>query len=250
MKEKWICLIFLFPSLFALYAGEGLPSEALGLNFTARQLNYVEEGADITLLPAFSGYKDYVKGLNTFAPSSVVELLYTMPLPETGGKEIRLYLLQALARISSLEGLEYWSGSRGRMYTYLEEAYPVSAKRSRKQLDDPSFSRLPDKEQNLYVFQKDTTFGKAWYEVHYTVLEDGILLSMVNTSVIRYKMFPVMREGRLRIDLLALPGKDELVFYGSAAFKLGYTFGIKMDLSGSFDHRMSALQSWFARQIY
>ncbi len=250
MKEKQISLVFLFLAAAALSAGEDLPPEALGRDFTDRKLNYTEDGPDVVLLPHFSASEAYRKELQAFEPSGVVELLCTMPLAKTGEKDMRLYLLQALSRISSLEGLEYYSGSRGRMHTYLEKAYAVETRRGSRKKQDPVFHSLPEKEDSFHVFQKDTTFGKAWYKVSYRVLEDGILLSMVNTSVIRYKIFPVMREGNLRIDLLALPGKDSLLFYGTAAFRLGYTFGMDINLSDSFDHRMSALQNWFARQIY
>ena len=226
------------------------PPERKGINYTERELSFIEDSADLTLLPDFDDSRDVKRNLKDFDPSGVVELLYTMPLPETGGQDMMLYILQHVAKISTMEGIEYYSGSRKAMYPYLEKNYVVATRRGTKKVDDPVFKTLPSEPVSLYVFQDDTTFSKAWYDVVYKVTDDAIHLSLTNTSVIRYKMFPVMREGNLKIDLIVIPRDDDLLFYGSAAFKIGRTFGIDLKLDQSFDHRMSALQVWFANQCY
>ena len=247
---KTILILSVFSLLVLTTVSAEAPPERWGLNYSERELNFVEESSNVKLLPDFDGSGDIKSGLQSFDPSGVVELLYTMPLPETGGKDMKLHILQSVAQISTMEGVKYWSGSRQAMYPYLEKNYVVATRRGTKKIDDPVFESLPAEAMPLTVFQKDTTFSKAWYDVTYKVSDDAIHLALTNTSVIRYKMFPVMRERRLKIDLIVIPRENDLLFYGSAAFKLGNTFGIDLHLDQSFDHRMSALQTWFAEQCY
>lgn len=249
-STKTIVLLIVFSLLAVSAVSAKKPPERKGVNYSERELNYIEESADVSLLPDFEGSADLRSKLKDFDPSGVVELLYTMPLPDTKGQDMMLYILQHVAKISTMEGIEYYSGSRKAMYPYLEKNYVVATRRGTKKVDDPVFHTLPDEPVNLYVFQDDTTFSKAWYDVSYEVTGDAIHLSLTNTSVIRYKMFPVMREGRLKIDLIVIPRENDLLFYGSAAFKIGSTFGIDLKLDKSFDHRMSALQVWFSNQCY
>lgn len=225
-------------------------TERDGVNFTGRSLNFIEDSSDLTLLPDFKGRAVLEKELKNFKPSGVVELLYTMPIPETGGKDMMLHILQSISAVSTLEGIKYYSGSRKAMYPYLEEAYAVDKRKSHDKVADPVFNVLPSGPQTITVYQNDTTFGKAWYDVSFEVSEDAIQLTMINTTTIRYKLFPVLRDENLEIKLLVIPRENDLLFYGMAAFKLGNTFGIELSLDQSFDHRMSALQTWFSNQTY
>jgi len=252
-RNRWfrnlLPAVFLFISVVPAVFSSDLPSEREGINFLERELNYVES-PEISLLPDFEQSGEILTALKDFDPSGSVELLYRMPLPETNGEDLMLHILQSISEVSSLEGILYFSGSRRVMYPYLEEAFPVEKKRSKNKIDDPVFSSLPTEPTTLSVYQKDTTFGKAWYDVTYQVTGSAIRLSMVNTTTMRYKMFPVLRDHRLNIELIIIPREDDLLFYGLAAFKLGNTFGIEIDLDESFDHRMSALQIWFSNQTY
>jgi Family of unknown function (DUF6675) len=226
------------------------PPEKEGVNFIHRDLSFVEDTSELVLMPDIQEKVVFEDELKDLKPSGIVELLYRMPLPDVAEEDMMLHILQSISEISTLKGIEYWSGSRQAMYPYLSDAYAVEKKRSNKVIDDPVFTSLPKKPQTLSVFQEDTTFGKAWYDVTYTVSDDTIRLSMINSTIIRYKMFPVLRNERLRIEMIIIPGEEELLFYGMAAFRLGETFGIKMRLDQSFDHRMSSLQTWFSNQTY
>ena len=238
----------LFLALLSPLAAE--PPEKEGINFIHRDLSFVEESSELVLMPQVHDRAIIERDLRDFKPSGIVELLYRMPLPDVAEEDMMLHILQSISHISTLKGIEYWSGSRQAMYPYLSDAYPVEKKRSSKVIDDPVFTSLPDKPYTLTVFQEDTTFGKAWHDVTYTVSDDAIRLTMINVTTIRYKMFPVLRNQRLRIEMVIIPGEEELLFYGMAAFRLGETFGIKMRLDQSFDHRMSSLQTWFSNQTY
>jgi len=225
------------------------PEEWNGINFLERQLNYVESG-EISLLPDFELSGDIQKEIRNFDPSGCVELLYRMPRLEGHEDEQMLYILNRVSRISTMEGIKYYSGSRQAMYPYLEKAAVVEKRKSEKKVGDPFFDSLPDRPHTITVYQRDTTFGNTWYDVDLETTPSAIRLSMINNTTMRYKMFPVLRKGRLHIELIIIPREDDLLFYGLAAFKIGNTFGIDISLDQSFDHRMSALQVWFDKQVY
>ncbi len=229
------------------------PPEKEGINYISKELSFVEETDQPVLLPLFEGAEEIRAGLRSQKPSGIVELLYTMPLPPIDQEYRQLSILQALSQISTLQGIEYFSGSRQAMYLYLEEAYVVedTKKKQKKPIADPVFDSLPSGAVSLAVYQRDTTFGDIWYNTTFQVTKDAVLLSMVNKSTIWIKkIYPAMSEGRLIINVVVIPQKEELVFYALASYRLGFTFGIDLSLGESFDHRVSALQGWFARQIY
>ena len=98
------------------------PPERKGINYLERDLNFVEESSELSLLPDFEGRSALLRDLKKFKPSGVVELLYTMPLPEIGERDLMLHILQSISAVSTLEGIVYYSGSRKQKYPYLEEA--------------------------------------------------------------------------------------------------------------------------------
>ncbi|QEN07015.1 hypothetical protein EXM22_03065 [Oceanispirochaeta crateris] len=249
IQKQMILSVLVLLSVSALLGADPSPLKE-GSNYLERTLNYVEDSSKVALMPDFASKPQLERTLREFKPSGIVELLYTMPLPETGNKDMMLHILQSLSAISTLEGIEYWSGSRQAMYPYLEEAYAVEKTRSSRKVADPVFTSLPKGPQTISVFQNDTTFGKTWYDVSFEVKGNSIRLSMINRTTIRYKFFPVLRDERLLIEMIIIPREEDLLFYGMAAFRLGNTFGIEIDLDESFDHRMSALQTWFSNQTY
>ena len=249
MNKKNFSTVILLCLLPLVSLAAEKPVEWEGINFLERDLNYVK-GADLSLLPDFEKSAEIRTIMKDFDPSGSVELLYRMPRLEKGTDDQMLYILNQVSRISTMKGLEYFSGSRRDMYIYLEEAAAVDKKGSEEAVEDPRFSALPSSPELLTVYQKDSTFGKTWYDVSLEATDKAIRLSMINTSTMRYKFFPVLRKNRLRIEMVIIPREDDLLFYGLASFKLGNTFGIEIDLDESFDHRMSALQVWFNNQVY
>ena len=225
------------------------PEEWDGIHFIERRLNYVES-PELSLIPGFEQENEVRKILKHFNPSGTVELLYRMPLPVYQGDDMMLHILNRISRISTMEGIEYYSGSRKSMYPYLEKAAVVEDKKSETPIADLQFDSLPSKPGEFIIYQRDTTFGDTWYDVEMEYTGSAIRLSMTNTTTMWYKVFPVLRKDRLHIEMIIVPLKDELLFYGLAAFKLGNTFGFEIPLDESFDHRMSALQVWFYNQVY
>ena len=178
-------------------------------------------------------------------------MLYEMPLPDTEGEEMFLFLFNRLNSFSSMKGIEYYSANKDRMTLYLEECFLVEKKGKKTGIADPVFSKLPD-EINYIIYQKDTTFGSNWYSVTTKVSEDAIWLSMTNISRLKYFFIPIMGKGDIKIDIIIIPDGDTMKLYTLSQLKkaVSKVFGKKIYLPGVFDHRVSAIQGWLARQIY
>jgi len=105
---------------------------------------------------------------------------------------------------------------------------------------------------NFVLYQKDTTFGANWYDVTSRLNSRVIRLTMTNLNRMWYLIIPAMAPGGIKIDLVIIPGTETLQFYALCQMKqqVDEVFGKKIYLPGVFDHRVSAIQGWFARQIY
>lgn len=226
------------------------PPEWEGWHYLSKEKN-TTKGTTLSLLPGFEGREEVIQSVIKNDPELSLEMLYEMPLPDTWGEEMFLFLFNHLNSFSSMEGIEYYSANKDRMTLYLEECFLVEKKGKKTALDNPVYSKLPD-EINYIIYQKDTTFGSNWYSVTTKVSKDAIWLSMTNISSMKYFFIPIMRKGDIRIDIILIPDGDTLKLYTLSQLKkaVSKVFGKKIYLPGVFDHRVSAIQGWFAHQIY
>ncbi len=242
-----LAVVFLLSSVSVF--GEK-PPEGDGWNFLSKEKKVIS-GSDLTLLPEFEESIEFLESVKRNNPRTSLEMLYTMPLPEAN-EDLFLYLFNYLNKFSLMEGIDYYSSRKGGMVPYLDKSFLVEKAGSKKPLSDPFYTVLPG-EISYTVFQKDSTFGSNWYNVDIKVYEDAVWLSMTNTGLMWYYFLPVLKAGGLKIDMIVIPGKENLKFYTLSQLQeeaRKEVLGISIYLPGAFDHRVSALQGWFAKQIY
>ena len=248
MKQlSMIVIIFLFSSV-CLFAER--PLEWEGWHYISKEKSTTKE-LSLSLLPDFEGRDEVIQSLIVNAPEMSLEMLYEMPLPDTGGEEMFLFLFNHLNSFSSMEGIEYYSANKDRMTLYLEKCFLVKKKGKKTPIENPVFSQLPD-EIDYVIYQKDTTFGSNWYSVTTKVSEDALWLSMTNIGSMKYFFIPIMGKGDIKIDIIIIPDGDTIKLYTLSQLKkaVSNVLGKKIYLPGVFDHRVSAIQGWFAHQIY
>ena len=244
-------LYIIFISIFAIVPSFAeRPLEWEGWNFISKEKNTAKP-LPLILLPDFTVSNKLLQSVLSNNPELSIEMLYEMPFPETGGEDLYLFLFNRLNSFSSMKGIQYYSTNKDRMTLYLEKSYAVAKKGSKKSVNDPVFTTLP-KESSFIIYQKDTTFGSNWYSVNIELLDDAIWLRMTNVSRMKYFFIPVMNPGDVIIDIIIIPGKDRLQLYTLSQLRKSVReiLGKKIYLPGVFDHRVSAIQGWFAHQIY
>ena len=249
-RFKMLITVFLLMLLSNDSAFSEKPPEGEGRHFLTKEKILID-GTDLTLLPDFNGKDDFLRELRASDPEKCLEMLFTMPLPDVERKDLFLFLFNKINQLSSMSGLYYYSHNAGGMTLYLEDCYLVEKKGSRKPLPNLNYNTLP-REDSFVIYQKDTSFGSNWYQVKTRVTDEVIILSMTNINTMRYFLFPIMGEGGIKIDLIIIPEEKALKLYALSQMEVTFReiLGKKIYLPGVFDHRMSAIQAWFAGQIY
>ncbi len=245
---RFICPWYGF-TLFFLPLGTPGAQEGKPPYFT-KELSFREDTATALLLPASPYSESLRERLKLQEPSGLLELLYEMPLPDTAGQDLLLYIFQKAAAIRTMEGLKFYSDIPEERTLYIKETRIVEERKSYKGLPDLVFMEIPSTPFQATVFQRETTFGKIWYDVTLQASGTACLVSLRNSTTVWYKFFPGLPRGRLTIDMLTIPQKDKLLFYIAASYRLGFTFGIDIQLDETFSRRAGAIQSWFANQLY
>ena len=249
-KALSFCLVS-FLGISLLYAEK--PPEAEGWNYISKEKRTVS-GPYPELIPEFHGKNGLLDEIKKDSPKTLVEVKYVMPLPGTHKEEqtLLLFLFNSLNRISHMEGIQYYSSRKKGMVKYLSKSCVVDKTGSKVPVADKSFSTLP-KTLRYTVYQKDTSFGSNWYTVVLNVFENSIHFSMTNTSRMKYMFIPIMGEGEVTIDFVVVLQDNSVILYALTRLdqeKRVKVFGQSIYLPGFFDHRISAMQSWFAKEVY
>lgn len=183
---------------------------------------------------------------NNFA----IEMLMALKLPENMARELsadelELEIFNLLHRISTLAGLDYFSASRGRMREFYLSSTIVKSEDDMTALPDPVFSSLQEASR-FTMRQEDASFGDNLYSVEIT---PGVI-SIQNINPMTYNFIRIAAPGALELQLRIIPRGDHLLFYAFSSLRAPKIFGIQNKLSNSFYNRMTALYTWFSRQLY
>ena len=163
--------------------------------------------------------------------------------------ERSLILYNILRSVSTLEGLEYFSASRGEMRLLFEESWAVAGLDSDDPLPDPLVAAIPE-EDSFLVHQKDKSFGKNLQEMTFRTRPDVFAVSIINQTPMRYMgLFKVVDPGNMQSHLIVVPVREGLLIYGTMS---GRTREVKafMDRArNSFTNRVIALTGWYRQRL-
>ncbi len=181
-------------------------------------------------------------------PTFAVEVLFLVPAPELA-RHVDVELVTVLQSISTMEGIEYYSESRGRMRTLFHESHLIRDPEQPARLPDPTATALPDGE-TLYAYQRDSSFGRNVLELTYVATVEGVRLRMRNLTRMLYRgVLPAVGPESLEIDLVVVPVQGHVLFYGVAAARAAPLFGLEDRVERSFTNRLEALYRWFLGRV-
>lgn len=163
--------------------------------------------------------------------------------------ERELVLYNILRSMSTLEGLEYYSASRGEMRTLFEECWILYGPDSRIPLPDPSFEIIPSTDVE-FVHQKDKTFGTNVQEITYTAADNAFAAAILNRAPLRYKGLIKMVNSRdMQIHLIVVPVREGVLVYGSMSARTRNIKGFQERARNSFTTRVIALTGWYEKRL-
>lgn len=223
----------------------------------AAQTGSSEETAFYTDQPTFTlapdtAFTDAIaQEVTALEPRLGIEARFYLSLPKevVQKEDFELRLYNILRSVSTMEGIEYYSASRERMRTFYDESFAVAGPEGKERVPDPLVSRIP-REDRVYVFQRDNSFGRNVQQLDYSYAEGNVLIRMENLTTMFYNGFiPLVADGNLLTYLVLEPQQEGIVFYGHLAVKVGALFGMEDRARSSFYNRIKALYDWFTQRI-
>lgn len=225
----------------------GLTGEELDTLISEGEItNMYKAPAVPRLAPAFA---DLVTAdLAALDPGLGVELIVLVEAPASAPLPLE-EVFTVLQSISTMAGIEYYSATRGHMRTLFYESYIIDNPDDHNRLPDPVWQVTPDQDR-LYIYQRDSTFGKNILQLDYRTEGDAILLTMRNLTRMLYQGFiPAVGPERLILHLVVMPVGEYLLFYGSSGANPISLFGIEERARTSFYNRIVALRNWYLDQL-
>lgn len=183
-----------------------------------------------------------------FSPIFVMENLYLIKKETEKSKDIS----KILRSVSSFEGLQYYSHSRGSMRLLYKTSHAVE--KTQTDSGKTVYNKIPDPLDmeadglKILVRQEDLTFGNYIYE--YSYFREGKSAGMLctNTSVLKYSIFKVISPNNLKISLIIHDIGDYLLISACTQARFSKLPGIEKKLRNSFSSRAQAMYSWFIEQ--
>lgn len=202
----------------------------------------------LSLIPDLDLSREIIADVNSLDPKIGVEILYMIDMPEhikaMSADERNLHLYNSMRKISSMQGIEYYSRSREKMRLLFEESFMVDALKSKTALPDSLVKSIPEKDR-LICFQKDLSFGKNYYQLDYSCSAEAVSLRYMNLDSMYYSLIRAVAPENLHIHLLVLCIEDRIVIYSVSAADVFSLFGFDKKVEGSFYERLKAIRNWF-----
>jgi len=182
-------------------------------------------------------------------PNLLVETisLYRKPNAAKWDEAVQTRLLNQLAALSTLSGIQYYSESRKTTRTFYETSRVIDNPTDKTPLSDPVFNALPESFE-LYARQKDLTFGDNIYRYHYRTGADFIVFLQENLTVMNSGIIPALGKNKLRSLIAVIDTGDSLLVYAVAMAKTVAFPGIGDRIGVSFVNRAKAILKWFNGQ--
>ena len=182
---------------------------------------------------------NYWKDTYDKKPVFVAEMLYEIPSSNVDMKEVS----KILRSFSTMEGIEYYSNSRGKYDILYDACYTIS--------DLDSLKKIPDNQEEnanglkLYMFQNDNSFGETPYEVTFWQTDSEVGMNFVNKGPLYVKFVKGVKEENLCLTLYTKKENDKLLVYILAQADFAAVPFVQTKIRDSLTARIEALFNWF-----
>ena len=219
-------------------------------------LRFHGDGVSPVMLPETSLTSDVIRQLVEGDLNIGIEGLFFTPSEDMpagyasmGADEKSLVLYNILRSVSTLQGLEYFSASRGEMRLLFEESWAVADGESDDPLPDPLVAAIPEEDVFL-VHQKDKSFGTNLQEMTFRARPDVFAVSIVNQTPMRYHgLIKVVDPGNMQSHLIVVPVEEGLLIYGTMSARTREVKAFMDRARNSFTNRVIALTDWYRLRI-
>lgn len=178
-------------------------------------------------------------------PVFVSESLFLIEKPEgSNPNQLDTELISKIMRsISTMEGIQYYSNSDGRMKTLYSQSYTI---------DNPDDgNKIPDNSEgsaegvSIYAFQEDGSLGENYYQIEYKQRENEVSMVIRLIEPLKFGIITAVKPNNLIINIDTLDKGQYLVMYIGAKVNFPALSLFEKRLSKSFGARIDALYGWF-----
>ena len=231
-KVKFFLSIICCLLMFSFLAGEKI----------GERIVYKESDMSPSLVPISEISQEvvnYWKDTYDKKPVFVAEMLYEIPSSNVDMKEVS----KILRSFSTMEGIEYYSNSRGKYDILYDACYTIS--------DLDSLKKIPDNQEEdanglkLYMFQNDNSFGETPYEVTFWQTDSEVGMNFVNKGSLYVKFVKAVKEENLCLTLYTKKENDKLLVYILAQADFAAVPFVQTKIRDSLTARIEALFNWF-----
>ncbi len=216
------------------------------------QKHFITTTRELSLSPTQTIKAFIIKNVPITKNNITLEACYTFKKPEGMKNPItdgdRLYIINVLHSVNSMQGIQYYSHTRKKLRTLFEKSYIIQYP-SLKQANDPVVKNL-QQTYTFYILQKDKTFGEVPYR--YTIYQkpDFILLKTENVSTIKYSMIPVVDKRKFKFFMFILDKGEDIALYCVYSIDIIGDKALPLQkVKDSLYHRSDAIIAWFYTKL-
>ncbi len=231
----------------------GLSEEAAAvLQMEGQVYRFDEEGHGLLYLPD-TILSSRIKSLHSeLSPEITVEALFRVPYPEDmePGRETLRELYNLSRKVSTFEGVQYYSATRKKYDTLFKKAYRINSPDSRIRVENPAPVSVPF-DDSVYLFMQENSMGKSTYRLDYHPAGDELMITLTNEENLGI-LFKVVYAREMKVSLIVIPCSDCILIYGycGAVLQNDELVNVFIDPYDAFYRRMSAMETWFYNNLH
>jgi hypothetical protein len=210
----------------------------------------VAPSGDLTLLPG-TGSRDAIARDAAENPVTVgVELLLVLNTKTVSmdGQTGFQSLFNTLHAVSTMEGIPYYSISRGKEQVLFSQSFAVLSPANLLRIPDPVFIDLP-RDDVLYTVQEDNSFGRTTYLETFSFPGDHLSVKIENLTTVSLLFVPLVQPHSFVSRIVLVPSGHEVLFYGLAYLRTSLPIGDHRSREESLANRLTAMARWLQSRL-
>jgi hypothetical protein len=207
----------------------------------------------LSLIPTIGSGPGIAAEAAAMHPTLGVELLRVLSTPSGAATPADpaarwLSIYNILHAASTMQGITYWSVSKGRRQVLFTQSYAVAAQKKPSRIPDPSFMLIP-REDTLLTFQEDHSFGRNLYRETFAYRDDHLSVKVENLTAVSVLLIPIIQPGNLVSRVIVVPAGNDILFYGASFLRSAAPLGDRRTREESLSNRLTAMADWLQASL-
>jgi hypothetical protein len=202
------------------------------------------DSADFTIRPV-----NEISAAFSVKQTSPLYIIESLSVLKNDKPVSKLDIYNALRRISTLKGRQYFSSTRNKTTVLFEDASVLTDDKSLKKRNDPQPAPSMPRAETIFITVDDANFGNCYYMAKINTDGSGIGYSLTNFKNITYLLIPVIKTGDLLIELYIESLNEGVLIYGLTGVNVSSFADKKVDIPSSITKRLNVINEWIGDNI-